>query len=72
MTLRFFRKIFTAEVMGLILVFAALGTMTYGISSSLRGVDSGSLLRVCIMGALLSLGLTKVKLKGIAASVSLQ
>lgn len=69
MNLRLPRIVFTAESIGLILVFVALATMTYGISSSLRGVDPGSLLRVCIIAALLSLGLAKTKLSGIPASV---
>src|SRR5689334_21086016 len=69
MMLLLLRKLLAAESIGLILVFAALGTMTYGISASLNGVDSRSLLRVCFVGVVLSLGLAKIKLNGITASV---
>lgn len=68
MILRLFRKLLTAESIGLILVFGAMGTMTYGISSSLNGVDYAGLFRVCLIGALISLGLAKTKLNGIPAS----
>lgn len=71
MTLRLFRKLLTAESIGLMLVLVALGAMTYGISSSLSGVDSGSVLRVCFIGAAMSLGLAKTRINGISASVIL-
>jgi len=69
MILRLLRKLSTAESIGLILAFVALGTMTYGISSSLNGMDAGYLLRVCFISALLSLGLAKSKLNASSASV---
>src|ERR1043165_6811860 len=69
MILRLLRKLLTAESIGLILVFSALGTMTYGISASLSGVDFAGLFRVCLASAAISLVLAKTNLNGISASV---
>ncbi|HXD10160.1 MAG TPA: transglutaminase domain-containing protein [Anaerolineales bacterium] len=40
LTLRFFKKLFTAEVIGLGLLLMALQTFTYGVSASLRNTDT--------------------------------
>ena len=68
MITRFFRKIFTADVMGLLLVVAALNTLVFGISASLRTTDTRYFYYACMIAALTSLGLNKIKCNGIQAS----
>src|SRR5688572_18575175 len=68
MTIRFFRSLFTADAMGLILIATALQVLTYGISSSLRNTDTQYFVWVCFVAALLGFGLSKAKLSGIGAS----
>ena len=69
MILQLARKIFTANVMGLLLLILALQILTYGISSSLRDTDTKYLFQVCLTAALIGLGLSQSKLNGIQASV---
>ena len=57
--------------MGLILVIIALQTLTYGIASSLRNTDTRNLFWVCLVAALIGLGLSKRKLNGIQASAGI-
>jgi transglutaminase-like putative cysteine protease len=71
MITRISRRLFSAEFMGLILVFAALQTLTYGISSSLRNTDTGYFFFVSLVAALIGLGLGKSKLNGIQASAGI-
>jgi len=61
-------KMFTAEVLGLILVVASLQSLSFGISSSLHDTDTQYFFQVCIIAALLSFGLSKSKLKEYQAS----
>jgi transglutaminase-like putative cysteine protease len=68
MMARIWRKLVSADALGLILVLIALQTLTYGVSSSLRGTDTASLFLVCIIAALVSLLLSTKKLNGIQAS----
>src|SRR5687767_7082944 len=69
MILNLARKLFTANVMGILLVILALRLLTYGISASLRDTDTTYLFPVCLMAALVGLGLSKGKLNGAQASV---
>ena len=69
MILRLARKVFTANVIGVLLVIFALQLLTYGISSSLRDTDTKYLFPICITAALVGLGLSKGKLNGIQVSV---
>lgn len=69
MILRLIRRLFTANVMGTLLVILTLQLLTSGISSSLRDTDTKYLLPVCLTAALVGLGLSKGKLNGIQASV---
>ena len=69
MILNLVRKLFTANVMGVLLVILAMRLLTYGISASLRDTDTTYLFPVCLMAALVGLGLSKAKLNGAQASV---
>jgi transglutaminase-like putative cysteine protease len=57
--------------MGLILILAALQTLSYGISSSLRNTETGYLFWVCLIAALIGFGLNKTRLDGIQASAGM-
>ena len=65
---RITKRILSADVMGLILVLAALQTLTYGISASLRNTDTRYFIYVCLVAALIGLGLSIIKLNGFQAS----
>jgi hypothetical protein len=65
------RRILNAESLGILLIAAALQVLTYGISSSLRDTDVRFLFPICIVAALISLGLSKRHLNGIQASLEL-
>jgi transglutaminase-like putative cysteine protease len=69
MTMRILRRVFSAEAMGLILVFAALQALLYGISSSLRNTDTRQFFWVCLLAVLIAFGLQRRKANGILASV---
>ncbi|HXQ34444.1 MAG TPA: hypothetical protein VN843_10555, partial [Anaerolineales bacterium] len=69
MILRLARRLFTANVIGTLLVVLTLQQLTYGISSSLRDTDTKYLFPVCLTAAFAGLGLSKSKLNGIQASV---
>jgi len=71
MMTRLWRKIATADALGLMLILIALQTLTYGVSSSLRGTDTASLFWVCIIAALVGLLLSKRKLNGVQASAGI-
>ena len=68
MILRLARRFFTAEILGLLLIFLALQTLIYGLSASLRGTDTSYFLQVCVVAALLCLGLYKAHWNGIQAA----
>ena len=69
MILRLVRRLFTANVIGALLVILTLQLLTYGISSSLRDTDTRYLFQVCLTASLAGLGLSKGKLNRIQASV---
>src|SRR5215203_62354 len=71
MIIRLTRRLFSAEVMGLILVALALQVFTYGVASSLRSTDTNSFFYVCIIAVLLGLGLGKIKSKPVPASAGI-
>ncbi len=71
MILRLFKRVFSADALGLILIVIALQTFTYGVSASLRGSEAGYLFGVCLLGALVAFGLSKGKFSGIEASAVL-
>ncbi len=69
-----FSRMLSADVMGLILLLAALQAFTYGVSSSLRGTDARQSIYffwVCLIAVLIALGLSKLKLNGIQVSVGM-
>ena len=68
MSARLFRKILTADALGLILVVIALNILVYGIAASLRSTDTKYFYYACLTAALTGLGLSKVKCNGIQAS----
>ena len=69
--IRVLRRAFSADAMGLILVFAALQALIYGLSSSLRNTDTKQFLWVCLLAAIIALGLSRRNSNGIAAAVGL-
>lgn len=71
MIVRVLRRVFTAEAMGLILIFFALQTLTYGISESLRGTDTTSFLWIALLAAALCFSLVKIRWNGIQASAGM-
>ena len=66
---RALRKVLSAESMGVILVFAALQALIYGISSSLRNTDTKQFFWVCLLGALIAFGIYRRNSNGIRASM---
>ena len=69
MILRLARRLLTANVMGILLVFFSLQLLTYGISASLRDTDTRYLFPICLTAALVGLGLSRSKLNGAQASI---
>src|SRR5215510_4154862 len=57
--IRLVRKLFSADVMGLMLVLIALQIFTRGIASSLAYTDTTYFFAVCLVAVVLSLGLAK-------------
>ena len=70
-TIRLLRKLFTAEVMGLVLVLMGLQIFTYGVSASLRNTDTKYFFYVCCMAVLIGLGLGKRNSNPIPASAGM-
>jgi hypothetical protein len=68
---RSLRGIFSAEAIGLLLMAAALQALTYGIASSLRNTDTKYFFWVCLLAALIALGLSKTKMNGMQASAGM-
>ena len=66
---RFLRRLISADAMGLILILTAVQALTYGISSSLRNTDTRYFFWICFVALLVALGLNKLKLNGIVASI---
>src|SRR5512146_474404 len=67
-------RMLTAEVMALVLLLVSLRAFTLGISSSVRNMDVGQsiyLFWVGVIAVLVALGLSKIKLNGIQASVAI-
>ena len=65
------RRILSAEVIGLILILAALQALTSGISSSLRNTDSRYFFWICLLSALIAFGLGKLNWNGLQASLGM-
>ena len=66
---RLLRNLFSAEALGLLLVFMALQIFTYGISSSLRGTDTKYLFWICLLAAGIGYGLSKRKWNGLVSAL---
>jgi transglutaminase-like putative cysteine protease len=66
---RFLRRLASADAMGWILILTAVQAFTYGISSSLRNTDTRYFFWNCFVALLFALGLNKLKLNGIYASI---
>ena len=71
MILRLVRKLVSAEMLGFLLILAALQTLTYGVSVSLRGTETRYLFWVCLVAVLISIGLNKAKWNGVAAAIAM-
>ena len=71
MIVRFTRRIFSAESLGLILVAFALQIFTYGVASSLRSTDTKNFFYVGLIAALIGLGLGKSRSKAAPASAGI-
>ena len=65
------RKVFSADILGLLLILAALQAFTFGVSSSLQNTDTKYFFWVCLLATLIALGLSKRNLKGIQVSVGM-
>lgn len=61
---RLLTKLFSAEVLGPILVIASLQMLAYGISSSLRGTGTAYLFTICLIAGALGWMLSRSKWKG--------
>jgi transglutaminase-like putative cysteine protease len=57
--IRLGRKLFTADVMGLLLILTALQIFTMGIAASLPNTDTKYFFAACLIAVLLSVGLAK-------------
>ena len=68
---RVLRRLLSADAMGLILVFAALQALIYGLSSSLRNTDTKQFFWVCLLAAIIAFGLSRRNLNGNASAVGL-
>lgn len=68
---RVLRRAFSADAMGLILVFAALQALIYGLSSSLRNTDTRQFLWVCLVAAIIAFRLSRRNWNGSAGSVGM-
>jgi transglutaminase-like putative cysteine protease len=68
---RVLRRLFSADAMGLMLVFVALQALIYGLSSSLRNTDTRQFLWICLLAALIASGLSKRNWSGIAGSAGM-
>jgi hypothetical protein len=66
---RILRAFVSAEVIGLLLVSAALQALTYGIASSLRNTDTKYFFLICLLSAMIAFALSKRQGNGILASV---
>jgi hypothetical protein len=71
MMLRFFKPLVSADALGFLLIVGALQTLTYGISSSVRGADSNYLFIVCLVGMLLAFGMSRSRFSGTEASAAI-
>ncbi|HEX6035574.1 MAG TPA: transglutaminase-like domain-containing protein, partial [Anaerolineales bacterium] len=71
---RILRRLLSAESIGLILVLVALQTLAYGISSSLRNIDTRQSVYfswVCLLAALIAFGFNKLRCNSIQASLGI-
>jgi transglutaminase-like putative cysteine protease len=66
---RFLRRLTSADAIGLVLILTAVQALTYGISSSLRNTDTRYFFWICVVAVLIALGLNRLKLNGILASI---
>lgn len=69
MMIRLLKRLLSADALGLLLIASALQTLTYGVSSSVRGTDTTYLLIVCLVGALLAFGMGRSRFGGMEASL---
>src|SRR6185369_12376421 len=67
--IRFLRRLGSADVIGLLLIAAAVQAFTFGISSSLRNTDTRYFFWVCLLAVLIALQLSQVRMSGVQASI---
>ena len=65
------RRVFSADAMGLLLVFAALQALIYGLSSSLRNTDTRQFFWVCLLAAIIAFGLSRRNWNGFTGFVGM-
>ncbi|HKI54744.1 MAG TPA: transglutaminase-like domain-containing protein [Anaerolineales bacterium] len=68
---RLFRKLMTADAMGITLFILSLQALTYGVSASLRNTDTSYFFWICLASALISFRLGKSQWNGIQASAGI-
>ncbi len=71
MTVRLLRRLFSADVLGLIVLLVALQAFVYGLGSSLRSTDTSSFFWVCLLAALIGFGLSNRNPNGILAAIAM-
>ena len=72
MILRFIRVLFTADVMGFLLVLAALAVLTSGIAASVPGtVNTQYFYLICLAATGVGFGVSKTQRNGIQASAGI-
>ncbi len=64
-------KLFTADVVGLVIVVLSLQALSYGVSSSLSDTDTRYFFSICLIAAMISFGLSKSRLKWYQASAGI-
>ncbi len=69
--IRFMRRLATADVIGFLLIVAAVQAFTFGISSSLRNTDTRYFFWVCFVAVLIALQLNQLRLSGVQALMSM-
>ena len=71
MIVRLFRKLLTADAMGIVLIILSLQALTYGVSASLRNTDTSHFFWICLVAAAFSYRLGKSRWNWIQASASI-
>src|SRR5574339_756832 len=68
---RILHRIFSAEIMGLLLVVGALQVLTFGVAASLRNTDTRYFFWVCFLAAMIAFGLSRRGIPAIPATAGI-